>query len=103
LERNERDLQVNANRIVLLEDACRNLTGSLRLSVSGPEVNQVLLTSLRQILAAHPGSCRVGLNIILPSQGEVSLNLPDIYRVEAGPSLFKAVENLGLGLEVLLN
>jgi DNA polymerase-3 subunit alpha len=103
MERSERDLQVTANRIILLEDACRNLVSRLCLSVSGPEVNQELLVSLRQILAAHPGNCRVGLNIVLPSQGEVNLNLPDTYRVEAGPSLFTAVEDLGLEVEVVLN
>jgi DNA polymerase-3 subunit alpha len=103
VERSESNVQINASRIVLLESACHNLSSSLRLSMSGPEVSPTMLTSLRQILAAHPGRCRVGLNIILPSQGEVCLNLPESYRVEAGPALFTAVENLGIGLEVILN
>jgi DNA polymerase-3 subunit alpha len=103
LERDEREGQVTVDRVLPLEEAGSHLANSLRLSMSAPEVNPALLTSLRRILTAHPGSCRVVLNIALTRKGEVVLNLPGAYRVEASAALLAAVEELGMNLETVLN
>ncbi len=89
LERDERNQKIRVNKALPLEQAAAALTAGVKINLR--EAGDEKLIELRQILAAHPGNCRVVLCMELPEKALVTLNLPQ-YRVNPEPALFKALE-----------
>jgi DNA polymerase-3 subunit alpha len=57
------------------------------------------LTSLKDVLAAHPGPCDAFLHLVRPDESETVLALPESLRVAASDQIVNAVENiLGAGV-----
>ena len=60
---------------------------ALKLKVSASRCDPKLVTSLKEVLRAHPGTTEVHLNLIINSSRNTLLKLDDALRVSPTPSL----------------
>ncbi|MGW4112268.1 DNA polymerase III subunit alpha [Actinosynnema sp. NPDC004786] len=60
---------------------------ALKLKVSASRCDPKLVTSLKEVLSAHPGTTEVHLNLIINSSRNTVLKLDDALRVTPTPSL----------------
>ncbi|MEU5692548.1 DNA polymerase III subunit alpha [Actinosynnema sp. NPDC020468] len=60
---------------------------ALRLKVNASRCDPKLVTSLKEVLAAHPGTTEVHLNLIINASRNTVLKLDDALRVQPTPSL----------------
>jgi DNA polymerase-3 subunit alpha len=86
------DPLIRLNRAVLLSEAVRSETRHLALRVKASQASVERVVKLRELLAKHPGDCRVQLHVY-GDDGDALHSLGDT-RVEPSEALLGALEDM---------
>ncbi len=77
-----------------LGEAEERLASRLELRVGAEELSRDRTQALRELLAAHAGSCPVTLTVTIARQSETVIALPDAHAVRPTPELVSELEAL---------
>jgi DNA polymerase-3 subunit alpha len=92
--------QIIAEELTPLAEARADSISQVHVRVVLPEVGRDLLSTLREVLAGHPGPCDAFLHLVREDHSETVLALPETLRVAASDQIVNAVEAI-LGTGVL--
>jgi DNA polymerase-3 subunit alpha len=92
--------QIIAEELTPLAEARADSISQVHVRVVLPEVGRDLLSTLREVLAGHPGPCDAFLHLVREDHSETVLALPETLRVAASDQIVNAIEAI-LGTGVL--
>jgi len=101
VDRRREEPSVRVSRVLALEEGQRTLTQSVVIRLHEVGLDDALMKNLRQVLAAHPGTVPIYLELVSRTHGRTILRAGDSLRVSADAAFQRDVEAL-LGEEHLV-
>ncbi len=94
VQKRENSIKILANRIVPMDQAEKEWTASIIISLSALNYSEDVLEKLKHIIVKYPGSCSSYLSIVLPDSSSAVINCSKDYRLCPDAKLFREVELL---------
>ncbi len=94
VQKRENSIKILANKIVPMDQAEKEWTASIIISLSAINYSEDVLEKLKHIIVKYPGSCSSYLSIVLPDLSSAVINCSNDYRLCPDAKLFREVELL---------
>ncbi len=94
LSSNNVNSKIVAERIELLEDACRRKTTGISIELRDDMTGISVLPELKTILKRNRGTYPVTIEVTIRGRGTVQLSLPDDYKTSNNPETAGLINNL---------
>ena len=94
VDRRREEPSIRVSRVLTLEEGRRTLTQSVVIRLHEVGLNNELMENLRQVLAAHPGTVPIFIELVSRTHGRTTLRAGDDLRVSADAAFQRDVANL---------
>jgi len=94
VQKRENSIKILANKIVPMDQADKEWTASIIISLSALNSSEDVLEKLKHIIVKYPGTCSSYLSIVLPDSSSAVINCSEDYRLCPDAKLFREVELL---------
>ena len=94
VDRRREEPSVRVSRVLTLEEGQRTLTQSVVIRLHEVGLDDALMENLRQVLAAHPGTVPIYIELVSRTHGRTTLRAGDDLRVSADAAFQRDVANL---------
>jgi len=94
VDRRREEPSVRVSRLLTLEEGQRTLTQSVVIRLHEVGLDDALMENLRQVLAAHPGTVPIYIELVSRTHGRTILRAGDDLRVSADAAFQRDVANL---------
>ncbi len=94
IQKRENSVKLLGDRIVPMEQAQQEWTAGIIVQMDASLKEKGDLESLKTIFRRYPGDCTAYLNMVIPDQAVVSLQLSEDDKLDPVPDLFKEVKEL---------
>ena len=94
LDIGEETCKLMVGEVVSLRDMQERQTKKVHFRLSSPGLDHDLLRGLKQIIRQYPGRCESLIHLVVPSQCEAVVGLPETLNVAATDELMEAADKL---------
>ncbi len=94
VEKDENSVKLIAETIIPVEKAEETWIATLHISIDGNRTDRDILTKLKSLLQQYPGSCKTYINLQGADGALTVIELPESFRLRAGPELERDVNFL---------
>ncbi|WP_305045295.1 DNA polymerase III subunit alpha [Geoalkalibacter sp.] len=94
LDVGEETCKLMVSEVVALRDMQERQTKKVHFRLSSPGLDEEHLRGLKHIMRQYPGRCESLIHVVIPSQCEAVVGLPDTLNVAASDELMDATEKL---------
>jgi DNA polymerase-3 subunit alpha len=94
VEKDENSVKLIAEAIIPVEKAEETWIATLHISIDGNRTDRDILTKLKSLLQQYPGSCKTFINLQGVDGALTVIELPESFRLRAGPELEREVNFL---------
>ena len=94
MDRRREEPSIRVSRVLTLEEGRRTLTQSVVIRLHEVGLDNELMENLRQVLAAHPGTVPIFIELVSRTHGRTTLRAGDDLRVSADAAFQRDVANL---------
>jgi len=94
VDRRREEPSIRVSRVLTLEEGQRTLTQSVVIRLHEVGLDDALMENLQQVLAAHPGTVPIYIELVSRTHGRTILRAGDSLRVSADAAFQRDVANL---------
>jgi DNA polymerase-3 subunit alpha len=94
IQHDENSVKILADDIIPIEKAEEAWIAKVRLKLNMTRTSEKTLSTLKEVLTRHPGSCPGYVHLVDPDKTETIIALPETLKLKAGSALTREVKGL---------